>query len=188
MRLRKEHGAGRTRGGEAAGRPPPTRPCGQAATCSGRQRFTAPTLPQRTTQQRSCARCNRHPRPRPSRPAHVPSANVAAQLLPPAWPRRRSVLAAVLADHYRSRPAPRWRRHRGAALAGPAAKGMEWSSSTLASCSRAKTSNVQKRREGKLPAINVEGCPAEASGALPSALFAPRERRGLPYVRSQELI
>jgi hypothetical protein len=27
----------------------------------------------------------------------------------------------------------------------------------------------------KLPAINVEGCPAEVSGAIPSALFEHRE-------------
>jgi hypothetical protein len=37
-------------------------------------------------------------RPRSRTPAQVPSVSVAAQMLPPEWPRRRSVLAAV----------PRW--------------------------------------------------------------------------------
>jgi hypothetical protein len=48
MRLRQAYSADLPRGGESAERPRPSRPCGQAATCSGRQRFTDLSLPQKT--------------------------------------------------------------------------------------------------------------------------------------------
>ena len=72
IRLWKERGADRRRGGESAvsgeTAAEQTKRC-RGATCRADSVFGRPKPPTGNARQRRCARCNRHPRPRSSRPA-----------------------------------------------------------------------------------------------------------------------